>query len=1134
MALKKSQLYSSLWQSCDELRGGMDASQYKDYVLTLLFMKYVSDKYAGQPGALIEVPEGGSFADMAALRGDKEIGDKINKIISRLAEANELEGVIDQADFNDESKLGSGKEMQDRLSKLVAIFDGLDFRSNRAEGDDLLGDAYEYLMRHFATESGKSKGQFYTPAEVSRIMARVIGIERAGEWDQPTVYDPTCGSGSLLIKAADEAATQTLSIYGQEKDVATWSLARMNMILHNHPTADLRRGNTLSAPDFKGDDGGLRTFDFAVANPPFSDKAWSNGLDPANDEFDRFELGVPPARNGDYAFLLHLVKSLKSTGKGAIILPHGVLFRGNREAAIRKSLVKRGLIAGIIGLPPNLFFGTGIPACIVAVDKERAHARRGIFMIDASKGFRKEGAKNRLRERDIHSMVDVFANRTEVPRYSRMVPLSEIASPANDYNLNIPRYIDASEPEDLHDLDAHLNGGIPIRDVDALDSYWRVFPGLRRTLFTENLRDGYLDLRVPADRIEETILRHAEVESFAAQVTTTFETWTTDHEPALRNIEVGDSPRDLIKALSEHLLARFRNLPLLDPYDIYQRLLDYWEEVMQDDVYLIASDGWVEASRPRPILATGKNARKEAPDLTVKRRKYKTDLVPPPLLVARHLPAEQAQIDVLQADQELAAREYGAFVEKHSGDEGLLTAALSNAGNLTKASVKARLGAIQGETNADDERDVLRRCLALADRESKTAKTLKAALHTLDETVLTRYGLLAEAEIKSLVVSDKWSSSLRADIASEVTRLSRLLASRVAELGRRHAQPLPELERHTEALGAKAASHLKTMGIFRLRARKAIGETKPADYKDAIHRLSAAHEIVNRFWQDAPDVQPDYIREYEGVQAWPWVSSTYQLLEQALKLLIAVSRGVPTPELRHEIGLKGNRAHHLDRLFGELESSDSRVIRDAYRAYSALYRLPVNNAVDFLALIGRGYTTWRYLLLEGGTDVPPNHIGASLEIAWAAISRMKYRVFRRPSEFPDVRRRLIAELEDALAEVCKDPNTRDPNTRVETGACWNGFREFLSVREHRIEIANRLENAANPRLGRQPSDDAWTPAQVRRLLPDVEALLNILKRSRDRKNFAPFFRDPCFLDRTSMSSLGPKIEAPSSESGGSA
>src|SRR5256712_1634333 len=235
MALRKSQLYSSLWISCDELRGGMDASQYKDYVLTRLFMKYVSDKYGGKKVPLIEIPEGGGFADMIRLKGDKEIGDKINKIIGRLAEANDLKGVIDVADFNDEDKLGKGKEMQDRLSKLIAIFESLDFSVNRAEGDDLLGDAYEYLMRHFATESGKSKGQFYTPAEVSRVMAKVVGVGSAKNNSQ-AIHDPTCGSGSLLLKAHDEAKSRTgydLALYGQEMDNATKALAVMNMILHD-------------------------------------------------------------------------------------------------------------------------------------------------------------------------------------------------------------------------------------------------------------------------------------------------------------------------------------------------------------------------------------------------------------------------------------------------------------------------------------------------------------------------------------------------------------------------------------------------------------------------------------------------------------------------------------------------------------------------------------------------------------------------------------------------------------------------------------------------------------------------------------------------------------------------------------
>jgi type I restriction enzyme M protein len=460
VALKKSELYSSLWSSCDELRGGMDASQYKDYVLVLLFIKYVSDKYAGQPSAPITIPEGASFKDMVALKGKSDIGDQINKkIIAPLANANKLS---DMPDFNDATKLGSGKEMVDRLTNLIAIFENkaLDFSKNRAEGDDMLGDAYEYLMRHFATESGKSKGQFYTPAEVSRVMAQIIGIHEAKTSAATTIYDPTCGSGSLLLKVADEAGT-AVTLNGQEKDAATSGLARMNMILHNNPTALILQGNTLADPKFKDDDT-LKTFDYVVANPPFSDKRWSTGIDPLNDPYQRFQpFGTPPAKQGDYAYLLHIVRSLKNAGKGACILPHGVLFRGGAEADIRRNLIRKSYIKGIVGLPANLFYGTGIPACIVVIDKEDAHARKGIFIIDASGGFMKDGPKNRLRAQDIHKIVDVFIRGLEVPRYARMVSVEEIEK--NEFNLNLPRYIDGQTPEDVQDIAGHLRGGHPRR-----------------------------------------------------------------------------------------------------------------------------------------------------------------------------------------------------------------------------------------------------------------------------------------------------------------------------------------------------------------------------------------------------------------------------------------------------------------------------------------------------------------------------------------------------------------------------------------------------------------------------------------------------------------------------------------------
>lgn len=796
MAIKKSELYSSLWKSCDELRGGMDASQYKDYVLVLLFVKYVSDKWAGQADALIEVPEGGSFTDMLALKGDKEIGDKINKIIAKLAEANDLKGVIDVADFNDADKLGKGKEMQDRLSNLVSIFDspGLNFSSNRAEGDDILGDAYEYLMRHFATESGKSKGQFYTPAEVSRIMAKVIGINAAKSQSQ-TIYDPTCGSGSLLLKAADESKTG-VTIYGQEMDNATAALAKMNMILHDNPTAEIWQDNTLSSPHFKEKDGTLKLHDFVVANPPFSTKAWSNGFDPANDLYDRFADGIPPAKNGDYAFLLHIIRSLKSTGKGAVILPHGVLFRGNAEGIIRKNIIRKGYIKGIIGLPANLFYGTGIPACIIVLDKEGAAGRTGLFMIDASKGYVKDGNKNRLRHQDLHKIVDVFNKQLELPKYSRMVSVAEIE--ANDYNLNIPRYIDSSEAEDLQDIAAHLQGGIPNADIEGLSAYWQVFPTLQTQLFVRGTRAGYSQMKVAAAEVKQTIFAHPEFVAYTQSVSDLFQRWRANNTARLKSFsaqvisENSPHPKQLIEALSEDLLATFAEVQLIDKYDVYQHLMSYWADTMQDDAYLITGDGW----------EAGKDAG--------------SGLIPPQLIIARYFAAEQTAIEQLEAERDAITRQMEEVDEEHGGEEGLLAEAKNDKGKLTKATVAARLKeikSVRAEPVEVQEQQLLNAYLTLIEQESVANKKVKDAQKQLDAKVAAQYAKLSEGDIKTLVVDDKWLTTLAADVQTELDRVSQALTGRIKQLAERYAEPLPQLAAEVVTLTTKVNEHLKKMGF---------------------------------------------------------------------------------------------------------------------------------------------------------------------------------------------------------------------------------------------------------------------------------------------------------------------------------
>lgn len=808
MAVKKSDLYSSLWRSCDALRGGMDASQYKDYVLTLLFLKYVSDRYAGREGALVTVPDGATFDDVVALKGDKEIGDKLNIIVRAIEDANRhlLGGVLRAADFNSAEKLGGPKEMTDKLTRLVGIFEGLDLSANRAVGDDLLGDAYEYLMRHFATESGKSKGQFYTPAEVSRVIAKVVGIGPDTKKVQ-SVYDPTCGSGSLLLKASDEAPNG-LSIFGQEMDNATFALARMNMVLHDDPTAVIAKGNSLADPQFTKD-GALKRFDFVVANPPFSYKAWRTGFDPEHDPYGRFTgFGIPPSKQGDYAFLLHVIGSLKSDGRAAVVLPHGVLFRGNAEGAIREQIVRRGLIRGIIGLPANLFYGTGIPACLVVIDREHAEARKGVFMVDASRGFRKDGNKNRLREQDIHRIVDVFTRREDVPGYARLVPTAEIA--ANGYNLNLARYIDAAEAEDLHDLDAHLNGGLPDRDLDRLADVWDVMPGLRAALVEED-RPGYSRLRVSAETLGETVHAHPEFRAFADRVRDAFRGWRDAHRPALVAIAKDADPKAIIGDLSEDLLARFAAVPLVDPYSVYQRLMDYWAATMQDDVYLIAQDGWRAAAMPRPLVARRDLALAETPDLVVGRQKVKLDLIPAPLVVARYFAAEQKAVDQLAAAADEAGAAVDEFVEEHAVEDGLLGEARSDTGKVTAGSVKARLADIGLDPDAGEERQALQTCSRLMAKETAAKKKAKDAQSALDAKVLAKYPKLTDDEIKTLAVADKWLATMAAAVETELGQAERDTTQHFRDLHERYGMSVVEIAAEVADAENRVARHFEAM-----------------------------------------------------------------------------------------------------------------------------------------------------------------------------------------------------------------------------------------------------------------------------------------------------------------------------------
>ena len=637
MAIKKSQLYSLLWESCNVLRGSMDASQYKDYVLVILFIKYISDK-AKDPSSMINVPAGCSFSDMVNLKNKPGIGDALNTIIRKLADANDLQGVITNADFDDDQKLGKDKDKVETISRLIAVFENkdLDFSNNRAADDDLIGDAYEYLMRNFASQSGKSKGQFYTPAEVSRVMAKVIGIAN-DDRPQITIYDPTCGSGSLLLRARAEARGE-VSLEGQEKDNATIGMARMSMIIHGIPDAELIQGDTLNDPQHKINDTQLMQFDYVVANPPFSLKSWMKSAQ-ENDPFGRWGTltgmpPVPPDGCGDYAFLLHIIRSLKSNGKAACILPHGVLFRGNTEADIRRHLIERHLISGIIGLPSNIFFGTGIPACLIIIDKAQAGASKGIYMIDAKDGFEKDGAKNRLREQDIRRIVDTWDAHEDIPHYARLVSYEEIER--NDFNLNIPRYIAPMDKEIVQDIYAHLHGGLPKYDVEeVLAHLWEACPSLKDKLFRP-IDANYYQLAVAEQDVTPTITQDATFLQQQALFGQSVQAFLDKHKDAMLALHTGCQPKELIAEWGSDLLAQLsQGENLVNIYDVYQILMSYWTEAMQDDCYIISRDGW--KIDIHPMLTQKVN--KKAKTVTFEPKKnptyadYECDLLPVSVVV---------------------------------------------------------------------------------------------------------------------------------------------------------------------------------------------------------------------------------------------------------------------------------------------------------------------------------------------------------------------------------------------------------------------------------------------------------------------------------------------------------------------
>jgi type I restriction enzyme M protein len=464
----KDDIFNVVWSACDTFRGVIDPSGYKDYILTMLFVKYLSDvrkskvaeyteKYNGDQTRIdramsrerFTVPEDCTFEHLYAHRDDSDVGQHINTVLEKIEDANKtkLHNVFRNIDFNSESNLGKTRQRNQRLKTVLEDFANkkLDLRPERVGHMDIIGDVYEYLIARFAAQAGKSAGEFYTPAEVSETLARLLAPQ-----DGDRICDPTCGSGSLLIKASKQVGTKNFSLYGQEMNGSTWALCKMNMFLHEVDAARIEWEDTIRHPQLVENDA-LMKFDIVIANPPFSLDKWGQEI-AAGDQYDRFHAGIPPKSKGDWAFISHMIATaLEGKGRVGVVVPHGVLFRGGQEGKIRQHMIEQNCIAGVVGLPSNLFYGAGIPAALVIFDKSRTTgAKDGVFFIDASRDFEHGTNQNRLRPQDMDKIVETFQKRTVIDKYSYLASFEEVAE--NDFNLNIPRFVDTFEPEPEIDM----------------------------------------------------------------------------------------------------------------------------------------------------------------------------------------------------------------------------------------------------------------------------------------------------------------------------------------------------------------------------------------------------------------------------------------------------------------------------------------------------------------------------------------------------------------------------------------------------------------------------------------------------------------------------------------------------------
>ncbi|SDP79142.1 type I restriction enzyme M protein [Eubacterium maltosivorans] len=589
--MSQIKIYDQLYNACINLRGNLEPQRFRNYVLSLLFLKYVSIRHNGSNESWnITIPKGGSFDDIVSMKYRENIGEGINVVLRRFAESNNLNGIIDIADFNS-AELDKDKESIDRISCLVEIFQNLEENifneQNHSEYSFL--KLYDYLIHKFAYDSTINKEAFYTPNEISIIMARVIGVDSVKDFNK-TLYDPACRSGSLLTCAADHAQCN-LFIYGQEKNVFSACLARMRLFLHHKKNIEIACGKSaLSSPQFKNSNHPnlIKTFDFVVTHLSFMDKSWISDIqvpDPygrySNDILKKF-----PEKKEATLWILHILNSLNPTGKAAVLLPSRVFFPKNINANTYKWIIKHGYIKGIINLPSNLLCETDSPSSILILDKRNASERKGIFIIDANRDFVSKNGKSYLRKRDIHKIISTFlTSDTSNPNYARFIANDELKM-MTEYSIDTFYYYKDTAHKDLRDINALINGGIPKKEIAKMNPLWKACPALKNRLF-QLIRKDYYCLSVQKEKICQIIATDTAFIKNFEKIEDAFNNWKTHTVPFLKELKNGVNAEELIESISRQLLISFAKVPILDEYDFYEELLEYWAQIMRNDVYYI-------------------------------------------------------------------------------------------------------------------------------------------------------------------------------------------------------------------------------------------------------------------------------------------------------------------------------------------------------------------------------------------------------------------------------------------------------------------------------------------------------------------------------------------------------------------